>query len=66
MSKHVADQNRDRTLALRAREYARIEREHGTGGPHHSTRSLQNRAAEAPAPGARVREFVRRERSQRG
>lgn len=62
MSKHIADHISDRTKALRAREYARIERAGKNGGPHPTTRMLQRRPVEVVAPGRRAHEFLRRER----
>lgn len=65
MAKHIADQPRDRAAGARAREYARIERERGAGGPHLATRLLQRRSAEAWASGRRTQEFLHRERRWR-
>lgn len=65
MGKHIADQPRDRATGARVREYARIERERGAGGPHLATRLLQRRPAEALAGGRRTREFLLRERQWR-
>lgn len=62
MGKHIADQPRDRGAGTRAREYARIEREHGAPGQTPAARSLQRRAAEVRAGGRRNREFLLRER----
>ena len=45
MTKHIADQPRDRIEGTRAREYTRIERE-GAAGRHPSSEELQRRPAE--------------------
>jgi hypothetical protein len=63
MSKHIVDQPRDRGEGVRIREYTRIERERGAGGPHPSTAGLQRRGAEAAASRRRAEEFLRRERA---
>ena len=65
MGKHVADQPRERLKGTRIREYTRIQREQGAGGPHPSTRRLQRRAFEASSGLQRMREFIRRELSGR-
>jgi hypothetical protein len=62
MSKHIADQSRDRTEGARAREFTRIERERGVAGPHPSTGDLQRRTQGPAASGRRTEEFLRRER----
>jgi hypothetical protein len=66
MSKHIVDQPRDRGEGARIREYTRIEREQGSGGPHPSSVGLQRRPAETAASGRRTEEFLRRERARRG
>lgn len=62
MGKHIADQPRDRAEGTRAREFARIEREMGSGGPHAATQTLQRRTSESLAGSRRTEEFLRRER----
>lgn len=66
MSKHIVDQPRDRAEGVRTREYTRIEREQGAGGPHPRSEELQRRQAETPGSGHRTAEFLRRERTQNG
>ena len=66
MSKHIVDQPRDRNEGTRVREYTRIEREQGAGGPHRRSEELQRRPAETPASGRRAEEFLRRERAGNG
>jgi hypothetical protein len=66
MSKHIVDQPRDRNEGTRIREYTRIEREQGGGGPHPSSAGLQRRAAETPTSGRRTEEFLRRKRADNG
>lgn len=63
MTKHIADQPRDRAEGTRARRYTRIERERGLGGPHPATETLQRRPAARPVRGRRTQEFLRRDRS---
>lgn len=66
MGKHIADQPRDRAEGSRTREYARIERERGVGGPHATTANLQRRPSETVLESRRTREFLRRERAGQG
>ena len=66
MSKHIVDQPRDRGEGTRAREYTRIEREHGAGGPHPRSEELRRRPADTPASNRRTEEFMRRERAKNG
>ena len=63
MTKHIADQPRDRIEGTRAREYTRIERE-GGAGRHPSSEELQRRPAETPKSGRRTEEFLRRDRAR--
>ena len=65
MSKHIVDQPRDRGEGTRIREYTRIEREQGEGGPHPSSAELQRRPAETPESGRRTAEFLRRGRERK-
>jgi hypothetical protein len=65
MSKHLVDQPRERGEGIRTREYTRIEREHGAGGPHPRSEELQRRAADTVQSGRRTEEFLRRERKQK-
>ena len=62
MTKHVADQPRERAEGVRTREYTRIEREQGAVGPHPRTEELKRRRGKTPASGRRTEEFLRRER----
>lgn len=62
MSKHIADQPRDRKEGTRTREYTRIEREQGASGPHPATADLQRRPFESNDHGRRTSEFLRRNR----
>jgi len=64
MSKHIVDQPRDRIEGTRTREYTRIEREQGAGGPHPRSAELRRRPAEATDGGRRTAEFLRRERAR--
>ena len=63
MGKHIADQPRNRAEGTRIREFARIEREQGAGGPHVATAMLQRRPSETVAESHRTSEFLRRERA---
>lgn len=65
MSKHIVDQPRGRGEGTRAREYARIEREQGAGGPHPRSEELRRRPVESQSGGRRTEEFLRRERAQK-
>ncbi|MGR3463887.1 hypothetical protein [Limimaricola sp.] len=57
MTKHVIDKPKDRS-AIKAREYARLERE---GGLHRSVKRLHARSLGARGA-ARLRQFLRIER----
>lgn len=63
MAKHIADQARDRIAGTRMREFTRIQREQGAGGPHPATRELRRRGADSTSAETRTREFLRRERA---
>lgn len=62
MSKRIVDQPRDRNEGTRVREFTRIEREQGAGGPHPRTEEIKRRPAETLTSGRRTQEFLRRER----
>ncbi len=64
MTKHLVDQPRERSEGARARQYTRIEREHGPGG-HARSEELKRRTPGAAASGRRTEEFLRRERAQK-
>jgi hypothetical protein len=63
MSKHIVDQQRERSEGARARQYTRVEREQGAAGPHARSEELHRRPAETPASGRRTEEFLRRDRA---
>lgn len=65
MTKHIADQPRERAEGTRVREYTRIEREQGAGGPHATTQGLQRRRAGSISGSRRTEEFLRRDRKRR-
>ena len=64
MGKHIADQPRDRSEGTRIREFSRIQREQGAGGPHMATQILQRRATPGESGSSRTREFLLRERQR--
>lgn len=62
MTKHIADQPRDRLEGSRTREYTRIEREQGANGPHAATAALLRRSSGTADDSRRTMEFLRRSR----